>query len=284
VPEPGIGIGKCLVKLETRGGNLACARMSHVLISVVIPVFLGEHTLPTLVAELAGVKAEWESGQLPITLVEAIFVDDGSRDGSARVLASLKRQYPWIRMITLPRNLGQHPATMAGISQTCGDWIVTLDEDLQHHPRHIGEMLALAARDSLDVVYARPAGSVHESIFRDGAARLCKALIAALTANPHVRDFNSFRLIRGDIARAAAAAAKEDTYLDVGLCRFSDRFGTHTVEMKDRRFIEKKSSGWTTRALLSHARRMLVSSLQSKPVLFQVDHSKDALLRPLIEQ
>jgi glycosyltransferase involved in cell wall biosynthesis len=227
-------------------------------------------------------KGEWESGQLPVMLAEAIFVDDSSRDGSAQVLAGLQRQFTWVRVITLPKNLGQHPATMAGISQTCGDWIATLDEDLQHHPRHIREMLALAVRDSLDVVYARPAGSVHESVSRDGAARLCKALIAALTANPRVRDFNSFRLIRGDIARAAAAAATGETYLDVALCRFSDRFGTHTVEMKDRRYIEKKNSGWTTRALLSHARRMLVSSWQRKPVSFQVDHSKDALLRPLI--
>ena len=269
---------------RTTAGICPLTRMSHLLISVVVPVFLGEHTLPALVTELARAADRWESERLPIKLVEVIFVDDGSRDGSAQVLAALQQQHSWVRVITFAKNFGQHPATMAGIVQTCGDWIVTLDEDLQHHPKHIREMLALAVRDGLDVVYARPSGSVHESIFRDGTAHLCKALIAALTANPRIRDFNSFRLIRGDTARAAAAAATGETYLDVALGWFSDRFGTHTVAMKDRRYIEKKCSGWTTRGLLSHARRMLVSSLQRKPVSFQIDRSKDALLRALISR
>ena len=234
--------------------------MSPVQISAVIPVYRGEFTLPALVKALAQVAHDWKSEGLLLDLAEVIFVDDGSRDSSAQVLADLRQQYAWVRVITLARNFGQHPATVAGILQSCGDWIVTLDEDLQHHPQHIRAMLTLAAQHSLDVIYARPAKAVHQSLFRDGSSRLCKALIALLTGNPRVRDFNSFRLVRGTTARAAAAAAGHEPYIDIPLCWFTDRFGTHTIAMKDWRFIEQKVSGWTTRGLFSHARRMLVSS------------------------
>jgi glycosyltransferase involved in cell wall biosynthesis len=234
--------------------------MNRVPISAVIPVYRGELTLPALAGELAKMADAWKSAGLPIELAEAIFVDDGSRDGSAQVLSSLQREYAWVRIITLAKNYGPHPATIAGIAQSRGDWIVTLDEDLQHHPQHIRAMLTLAVRDHLDVVYARPADAVHQSLFRDGSSRLCKALIAALTGNPRVRDFNSFRVIRAATARATAAVAAHEPYLDVALCWFTDRFGTHTVAMKDWRFIAQKTSAWTPRSLVAHARRMLVSS------------------------
>lgn len=247
---------------ETEGTLLAVTipNTNRVLISAVIPVYRGELTLTALAAELAKAADAWKSAGLPVELAEAIFVDDGSRDGSAQVLASLQRQYAWARVITLAKNFGQHPAIIAGIMHSSGDWIVTLDEDLQHHPQHLRAMLTVAVRDHLDVVYARPADAVHQSLFRDGASRLCKTVIGILTGNPRVRDFNSFRLMRAATARAVAAAAAHEPYFDVALCWFTDRFGTHTIAMKDWRFIEKKTSGWTPRGLLAHARRMLVSS------------------------
>jgi glycosyltransferase involved in cell wall biosynthesis len=234
--------------------------MNPVLISAVIPVYQGEQTLAALVAELEHAAEFWKAVGLPIELVEGIFVDDASRDQSVQVLGELQRRYPWMRVLTLSKNFGQHPATIAGILYSCGDWVVTLDGDLAHHPQHIRPMLAHAISQELDVVYAKPAGTVQHSILRDGSSRLCKRLMAFFTGNPHIREFNSFRLIRGTMARAAASVAGHEPYFDISLCWFTNRIGTYPIALKDRRYIEEKISGYTLWGLLLHARRMLVAS------------------------
>ncbi|NND01630.1 MAG: glycosyltransferase, partial [Acidimicrobiia bacterium] len=84
-------------------------------LSVVVPVYSGEDHLVDLVSELDVVRKQWEAEEAPIRLGEVIFVDDASIDGSASVLAKIETEHPWIRVITLSRNFGQHPATVAGI-------------------------------------------------------------------------------------------------------------------------------------------------------------------------
>src|SRR5262245_59447182 len=100
--------------------------MNRVYLSTVTPVYRGERYLRELVGQLAAVKASFADEGLPIELIEAIFVDDGSTDGSAQMLAELKREHSWITVISLAKNFGQHPATIAGILHTSGDWVVTL--------------------------------------------------------------------------------------------------------------------------------------------------------------
>lgn len=237
---------------------------SQIAISIVVPVYHGESTLRELTMEIARMAADWVAHDLPITLHEVIFVNDGATDNSALVLCDLQQNHPWMQILTMPRNSGQHAATIAGIRQTAGDWIVTLDEDLQHHPRNIRALLAYAATNRLDLVYARPMEAVHQSPFRDGSSRLIKAALAAITGNSRIPHFNSFRLIRGELARAAAATARERAYFDVTLCDFTALQGTHSIAMKDHRYIEQRFSGWTPRALIAHAWRMLIQSRSSR--------------------
>src|SRR3954447_10310625 len=104
-------------------------------LSVVIPVYNSEQSLPLLVTRLADV--------LP-TLVdrfEVVFINDGSRDRSWNVVCDLARQYPWVRGIDLMRNYGQHNALLCGIRSTHYDIIVTMDDDLQNPPEEIAKLL-----------------------------------------------------------------------------------------------------------------------------------------------
>jgi glycosyltransferase involved in cell wall biosynthesis len=189
----------------------------------VVPVYQGADHLPALLTALEDVRRELDSADSPVRLGEAIFVDDGSADGSDAVLARLTREHPWITVVPLSRNFGQHPATIAGILHCSGDWVATMDEDLQHHPRYLVPLLRQAVRRSSDVVYARPKGRVHKSRLRDLGSSAFKALMSRLTSNPHVRDFNSFRMMRGSIARAAASVCAHDPYFDVAMSWFTDR-------------------------------------------------------------
>ena len=103
---------------------------------------------------LARERQRWQTEGAPFELGEAIFVDDASIDSSSEVLRDLDEKYDWIRVVTLARNFGQHPATIAGILHTSGDWVVTLDEDLQHDSAAIESLLKIAAETNADIVYA----------------------------------------------------------------------------------------------------------------------------------
>lgn len=244
----------------TEDASARGTEVEEVLLSTVTPVYRGADVVADLAEALDAARRRIETLDVPLRLVEAIFVDDGSQDGSAEVLAGLCERYDWIHVITLSRNFGQHPATSAGILHSSGDWVATLDEDLQHRPDRLVPLLARAVEEGADLVYARPIGGVHRAAFRDAASRGAKRLVARLAGDEGVREFNSFRMIRGSVARAAAAVSTHDTYFDVALGWFTNRTASLPMELHDPRPTTAQGSGYGPRALLSHARRMLISS------------------------
>src|SRR5690606_30679657 len=81
-----------------------------------------------------------------------IFVDDGSTDGSPRVLAGLFEADPRVQVIQFRRNFGKSAALAAGFAAARGDYVVTLDADLQDVPAEIPALLAPLQRDEADLV------------------------------------------------------------------------------------------------------------------------------------
>jgi glycosyltransferase involved in cell wall biosynthesis len=197
----------------------------------------------------------------PLEIVELILVDDEAIDASPALIDRLAQGAPWVVPIHLSRNFGQHAATIAGILHSSGDWVVTLDEDLQHLPNRILDLLAHATRINADVVYARPtSAAVHDASWRDGSSRAFKRIMEVLTGNPTLRLVNSFRLLRGPIARATASVCSHNTFFDIALSWFTQRIDSVGMELRDERFIRTGSSGYSLRRLISHAMRMLFSS------------------------
>jgi hypothetical protein len=137
---------------------------------------------------------------------------------------------------------------------------VTLDEDLQHDPLQIETLLKTACSEGADVVYALPRNSVHGGGYRDRLSRMAKFLIAGLSGNRFVKSFNSFRLIRGDIARAASSICAQYTYFDVALTWFTERVVSVSMDMSDDRYISKKRSGYRLSTLVHHAKRLVLTS------------------------
>lgn len=109
-------------------------------ISVVVPVYNEEETLPVLIPKLAEVL-----GRLG-TPYEMIFVDDGSSDGSREILKEMVSQYPCLRIIGLKQNRGLSTALLAGMREARGGRIVTLDSDLQNDPEDIPRLLGYLDR------------------------------------------------------------------------------------------------------------------------------------------
>ncbi len=228
-------------------------------ISVVVPVYSGEKYLRELTQEIERVRDLWQSLGHPFGISELLFVEDGAIDGSGAVIDELAAAYPWITALHLSRNYGQHPATIAGILHTAGDWVVTM-EDLQHPPHCIEQLLRAVALTQADIAYGRSDQGVHKSAFRDLSSRLAKRSIEFLSGSSSITQASSFRLIRGSLARGAASVCGHDTYLDVALSWFTQRVETATMELVDRRFIATGKSGYSFKSLISHGRRLIFSS------------------------
>lgn len=229
-------------------------------LTIVIPVYSGEETLIELVQEIRNFQSYLVGNKCPIVFEEVIFVNDESIDNSGKVLDNLSKNHEWIRVINLSKNFGQHPATMAGILHSSGDWVVTLDEDLQHPPKFILELLKKAVIYSQDIIYASSTESVHGSFFRDTGSKFSKWIVTKVSGNNHVKNFNSFRIIRGDIARATAAVANNQTYFDIALTWFTNRIDIVKLPLKDSRYKRDRKSGYSMRRLFSHAKRLMLSS------------------------
>jgi len=104
-------------------------------LSVVIPVYNEEDSLPLLWPELRSVlEAEG-------LVFEIVFVDDGSRDRSGEIIRSLRESDPRVRLVRLKANAGETAATDAGFHTARGRWVVTMDADLQNDPRDIPGLL-----------------------------------------------------------------------------------------------------------------------------------------------
>ena len=189
-------------------------------------------------------------------LHEVICVYDHGKDDSPRVLRELSAEFDWLKVIWLSRNYGQHPATLAGISASGGDWIVTIDEDGQQDPRDISKMLDTAISEQATLVYAKPLNPPPHGFLRNIASRMAKKTVSALVNSSEFTQYNSFRLILGEVARSASAYAGSGVYLDVALGWVSKTTtcGVHLREEMDR------VSGYSFKSLIAHFGRLLMSS------------------------
>ena len=230
-------------------------------VSTITPVYQGENYLGQLVEKLEEVRNSWIKQYEDLKLIESIFVIDGAKDNSATILYELAKTRNWIRVIELSKNYGQHPATIAGILHSSGEWIITLDEDLQHNPVFILQFLKEVAKTNSDICYASSSENIHNSFIKDRLTLIFKYSIAKLSGVPHIIDFNSFRCIRGSIGRSAAAISSHESYFDVVLCWFTDRISKISIPLKDfRNLSESTESGYSVWSLIRHGKRMIMTS------------------------
>jgi len=151
-------------------------------LSVVIPVYNEAESLPILMSAL-------REALDPLGISwEAVFVDDGSSDGSIQALEAVAHDHPErVRVVVLRRNFGQTTAIAAGIDHAAGDIIVLMDADLQNDPVDIPAMLA-EIEDGYDVVSGWRVNRQDTFITRTLPSRLANSLISWATG-VHLHDY-----------------------------------------------------------------------------------------------
>lgn len=224
-------------------------------LAVVIPVYRGEHSIRAVVEEVFGTADRLED--VGVRLEEVVLVHDGAVDNSADVLLSLAGESPVVRPVWLSRNFGQHPATLAGISSTTADWVVTLDEDGLHDPTRICDLLVKASQSGADLVYGMPDAEVQHPKWRNTTSAAAKRVGSVLLGDDVPLNFSSFRLIRGGVARALAAYCGPGVYVDVALRWVVGQVSQ--VRVPYRKEL-REESGYTLPKLLSHFRRLVLTS------------------------
>lgn len=204
-------------------------------ISVVIPVYNEEESLPELVRRTSAACST-----LGLNF-EILLVDDGSSDRSAQMIADAA-DMPGSHVVgvLLNRNYGQHSAIMAGFAHVSGDLIITLDADLQNPPEEI-PALVKAAQQGYDVV-----GTVRQnrqdSWFRKRASRAINQLIQRVTGKA-MGDYGCMlRAYRRHIVDAMLNCHERSTFIPI----LANTFARRTIELPvahaEREFGDSKYS------------------------------------------
>jgi len=180
---------------------------SDALISVVVPVFdeaggialFHDRTLRALAA-------------IPESRFELIYVDDGSRDGSLRVLRGFAEADPRVRVLKLSRNFGHQIAITAGMDEARGDCAVVIDADLQDPPEVIADLVE-AWRKGFDVVYAVRNRRPGESRMKLATSAAFYRLLRKIVGIDIPLDAGDFRLLSRRVLDELGRMREKDRFV-----------------------------------------------------------------------
>lgn len=214
--------------------------------SVVIPVYNSEGSLPLLLERLAQVLPTLSDAY------EVILVNDGSHDRSWDVVQQLAQTYPWVRGVNMMRNYGQHNALLCGIRLARYEFVITMDDDLQHPPEEIARLVDKLA-EGYDVVYGTPQHEQH-GLFRDLASQVTKLALQGAMGAETARNISAFRVFRTQVRDAFASYRGPFVSIDVLLTWATTRFAAVSVRHEPRRIGR---SNYTFRKLVVHSLNMM---------------------------
>jgi len=215
-------------------------------ISVVVPVYNSERSLPELVMRLEKTLSRISHAY------EIVFVNDGSHDRSWEVICKCSDANEHVRGIDLMRNYGQHNALLCGIREARFDTIITMDDDLQHPPEEIPALIE-KLNTGYSVVYGTPKKGQHD-MWRVIASRITRLALSTVMGAKTAQQVSPFRAINAKVREAFLGYKGSFVSIDVLLTWGSNRFGSVMVKHDVRR---EGKSNYTFRNLVILALNMM---------------------------
>lgn len=163
------------------------------LISVVVPCYNEQESLPLFYKEITRVSHEM-SGKNELSF-EFIFINDGSKDNTVKLLRELHKNDARVRYISFSRNFGKESAMLAGLKASKGDYVVILDADLQHPPALIPQMYEYVKSGEYDCAATRRISRKGESRVLSFFARNFYKLINKISQTQIVDGAQDFRFM-----------------------------------------------------------------------------------------
>jgi glycosyltransferase involved in cell wall biosynthesis len=217
-------------------------------LSIVIPLFDAALTLPALCQELSALEI---AGGF-----ELILVNDGSRDETEAIALKLTREsrIP-ITFLSLSRNFGEHNAVLAGLRASSGQYVVTMDDDLQNPPSEVLKLLAITEAEQRDVVYAIYERKEH-AWWRNLGSKLTNTIADYVVEKPRRLYLSSFRCMTRLVADEVAKSRTPYPYIDGLIFQITQNAGAVSVRHVGR---GQGRSGYTLRKLIRLWMSMLVN-------------------------
>lgn len=159
--------------------------------SIVVPVYNSERVVGSTIDRILEV---FDASGLDY---ELILVNDGSPDGSWRVISERARTTPRVVALNLLKNYGQHHANLAGFHEASGDWVITLDDDLQNPPEEAMKLIE-HARQGHDVVFGQ-FQTKQAAGYRRLGSKVISLINRRVFGQPAHLPVSNYRLLRRDV-------------------------------------------------------------------------------------
>lgn len=199
-------------------------------LSVVVTVYNEEENIKPLVERITDALHGID--------YELIYVDDGSRDGTLAALYAL--QHPRLTVVSFRKNYGQSLALMAGIDQARGEFIATMDGDLQNDPTDIPHMLALAEKENWDMVAGERLNRRDGILLRKIPSWIANYIIRN-TSGVHLRDYGcALKVLRAEVAKDMGLYGELHRFIPVLVSLEGGRITQVPVKHHARQFGQSK--------------------------------------------
>ena len=183
-------------------------------ISIVIPVYNSSQILPTLLKNINSQLAKFSEK------LEVVLVNDFSLDDSWKEIKKLKENYNFIKGINLKKNYGQHSAIFCGLKKSNGDKIVCMDDDMQHDPKYILDMIKQL--DNFDVCYVRYEKREHNYI-KILASKL-NNIVSSFLMNKSINIYtSSFKCFDKNIKNKIIENNENFIFLDYWIFKYTNK-------------------------------------------------------------
>ncbi len=203
-------------------------------ISIVVPCYNEEEALPFFYQEVEKIVSNMK------VEVEYIFVNDGSRDKTLELLRELAKQDKKVRYISFSRNFGKEAAMLAGLDAASGDYITTMDADLQDPPELLIEMYHALEEEDYDICAAKSKSRNGYSFLRKTFTKWFYKIIAHISKTEMVDGARDFRLMKREVVDAIISMREYNRY-SKGLFSFVG-FKTKWLEFENK----ERVAGTTT--------------------------------------
>jgi glycosyltransferase involved in cell wall biosynthesis len=210
-------------------------------LSVVIPVYNERATLREIVERVLAV---------PLAM-ELLCVDDGSRDGSREILADLQQQYPQVRVLLQPQNMGKGAALRRGFQEATGDYVVVQDADLEYDPAEFPLLLEPLLQGKADVVYGSRflGGAPHRVLyFWHSVGNRILTLLSNCLTNINLSDMETcYKVFRREVIQAIPIEEERfgfEPEITVKIAKRRLRIYEVGISYWGRTYEEGKKIGW----------------------------------------
>jgi glycosyltransferase involved in cell wall biosynthesis len=215
-------------------------------VSIVVPVYRSARMLEALVTEIEAALAQ------KVTF-EIILVNDGSPDGSWAEIERLAATREHLTGVDLMRNYGQHNAILTGALRARHPVVVTMDDDLQHPPERILDLVDKLA-DGYDVVYGTAVAEKHQ-LWRRVAGDVSDWVLSHFMNMEFAQASSAFRAFRSELTRPFQSFRSPHVDVDVLLSWGTVRFGVVPIAHRERK---DGASNYTFVKLVTHAINVLL--------------------------